>query len=71
MVTDLDNAPMFYPHITSYFEWEVASPKVEQMFGQEGDCLHLLQISPKHSAHNYALKADYNESSQWLTFHSG
>ena len=52
---------MFYPHIISYLESEVAIPKVEQIFGQEEDCLHLLRISPKHSAHNYALKGNYNQ----------
>jgi len=55
---------MFHPHIIISFESGAASPKVEELFGQEEDCLHLLRISPKHSAHNYALKDYYNQSSE-------
>ena len=62
---------MFYAHIIRSFESEVASPKVEQIYGQEEDCLYLIRISPKHSAHNYALNDDYNKLSERLKYHSG
>jgi len=55
---------MFYPHVISSFESEVASPKVAEIFCQDEDCLHSLRINPKHSAYNYTLNAEYNQSSE-------
>jgi len=46
MVTDKENAPMFYPHVISSFESEVASPQAAQIFRQKEDCLHSLWINP-------------------------
>jgi diaminopimelate decarboxylase len=56
---------MFYPHVISSLESEVAIPKVQEIFSQEIESLHLLRINPKHSAHNHVLNADYNQSSEW------
>jgi hypothetical protein len=42
----------------------VASPKVAQIFRPAKEFLHSLGINPKHSAHNYALNADYNTAKQ-------
>jgi hypothetical protein len=60
---------MFYADVISSFESEVASPKIAQIFSQEKESLCSLRISPKHSAHSYAMDADYNPSSKWLTYH--
>ena len=55
---------MFYPHVISSFESEVANPKVEEIFSQEIESLHSLRINTKLSSHNYMLNADYNQSSE-------
>jgi len=71
MVTDYDYASMFYPHVISSFESEVASPKVEEIFSHRIEWLLSLRINPKLSSYNYMLNADYNQSSESLTYHSG
>jgi hypothetical protein len=58
---------MLYPHVTSSFESEVVSPKVEEMFSQEIESLRSLRINPKLSSRNYMRNADYNQS-QWVNF---
>jgi len=45
MVTDKDYAPMFYPHVISSFESEVASPKVVEIFSQETESLRSLRFN--------------------------
>ena len=55
---------MFYPHVISSFESEVAIPKVQEIFSQEIESLHSLRINPKHSEHNHMLNADYNQTSE-------
>jgi hypothetical protein len=47
---------MFYPHVISSFESELASPKVEEIFSLEIESLRSLGINPKLSAHKYVLK---------------
>ena len=62
---------MFYIYVINSFESEVASPKVAQIFCQEIESLRSLRTNPKHSTHNYVLNADYNQSSECLSYHSG
>jgi len=64
MITDCDYDPMFYPHVISSFETEVAIPVVQEIFSQEIESLHSLRINPKYSTHNSVLKADYNQLSE-------